>query len=888
MKKIFLFFAGVLFSISYLPAQHGHFYLTNHVPRTVTFENTNFKIIQNSQGILYIANNRGLIAYDGTNWDFIETPEAIFSIAIDQTDQIFIGGQSGFGRLIKVSRNEFLYESLSDSVVSANEIFEIKEHLGKIYFLNQKAVFIYESGKISELRLKDASVFRTFAPLPQELLAITNDGRVLSISESLKSFDPGIGYDVTLETSFLSPDKSKAILIDSDGNLFLYENRTAAKIVFNDKELLSKFIVTSGVWLEGDILAIGSLESGVVFLDLNKKTLLEVLNYESGLPDNQIFSMTRDRVENSLWISHAYGFSRVSPFLPFHSYGRFPGINGKLLTGYFGGNQIYLGTSVGLFRLQEVREFREKVIYVPVRTSTGPTSVQEAEKLQDEKKSRRGLFGFLRRKEEEEKEAVVEQQQIKLQRRVVREETSREWKYKKIEGIHSRVMKLVGTNGGIVAASLSGLFEVKGNNEIPISSEPFTFVHAMKGIDGVIAAGANGGVSFFRKSGDNWSSYPTFSEIEEYIQFIFQDSKNNIWLLGPNVAYKATLFQDVIDNLEFWPIENPFYSTNIGAEINGQVNILNSNSLYTFNEITKEIEKKESTNLWSKFPERTISDLDGTIWIYDGKDWSPLGSQYLTSRKIRPISLFNEVSFLTYDKDSDSFWIITGENDLYKMSNKDTIVSNHLPLLLREIKNGQRLLPIEGNFEIQQNQNSLGFNFLKADFDNLFKIEYRYKLEGLNASWSEWSGDFNNISFPFLPEGNYVLNFESRDVFGQINSLEPFTFKIVPPYWKRPWFYGVEIIAFGGLFLLSFRLNRIDHKYKFLSKLLAFLTLILAVEFIQIVAELKFPSGNSPVTGFFIQVFIALVLLPLEGVVRRAVFRIEETQDMKAFNKKAK
>jgi hypothetical protein len=222
------------------------------------------------------------------------------------------------------------------------------------------------------------------------------------------------------------------------------------------------------------------------------------------------------------------------------------------------------------------------------------------------------------------------------------------------------------------------------------------------------------------------------------------------------------------------------------------------------------------------------------------------------------------------------------------MSNKDTIVSNHLPLLLREIKNGQRLLPIEGNFEIQQNQNSLGFNFLKADFDNLFKIEYRYKLDGLNASWSEWSGDFNNVSFPFLPEGNYVLNFESRDVFGQINSLEPFTFKIVPPYWKRPWFYGVEIIAFGGLFLLSFRLNRIDHKYKFLSKLLAFLTLILAVEFIQIVAELKFPSGNSPVTGFFIQVFIALVLLPLEGVVRRAVFRIEETQDMKAFNKKAK
>ena len=65
--------------------------------------------------------------------------------------------------------------------------------------------------------------------------------------------------------------------------------------------------------------------------------------------------------------------------------------------------------------------------------------------------------------------------------------------------------------------------------------------------------------------------------------------------------------------------------------------------------------------------------------------------------------------------------------------------------------------------------------------------------------------------------------------------------------------------------------------------MLAFLTLIISVEFVQTIAEYNIAMEGSPVTSFFIQVGIALVILPMEALLRNIFFK--EKKPAKALKK---
>jgi hypothetical protein len=149
-------------------------------------------------------------------------------------------------------------------------------------------------------------------------------------------------------------------------------------------------------------------------------------------------------------------------------------------------------------------------------------------------------------------------------------------------------------------------------------------------------------------------------------------------------------------------------------------------------------------------------------------------------------------------------------------------------------------------------------------------IEYRYQLIGLDDAWSEWSSHYNSIDFPYLPSGDYTLAIQSRDVLGVVRELDTISFEVLPPYWKRPWFYALEFFVFAGFVLLSFRLST---RYQIISRLLSLLTIIMLIQFIQTVVSEVFETRASPVTDFFMQVFVAFLILPVEGYLRELMLR---------------
>ena len=119
----------------------------------------------------------------------------------------------------------------------------------------------------------------------------------------------------------------------------------------------------------------------------------------------------------------------------------------------------------------------------------------------------------------------------------------------------------------------------------------------------------------------------------------------------------------------------------------------------------------------------------------------------------------------------------------------------------------------------------------------------------------------------------YSLHVQAKDIFGNIQELDELRFEVLAPYWQRTWFYALEFLLFASLVLLSFRLST---RYRVISRLLSLLTIILLIQFIQTVIGETFETRASPVTDFFVQVLVAVLILPVEGYLRNLLLQSVE------------
>jgi hypothetical protein len=215
--------------------------------------------------------------------------------------------------------------------------------------------------------------------------------------------------------------------------------------------------------------------------------------------------------------------------------------------------------------------------------------------------------------------------------------------------------------------------------------------------------------------------------------------------------------------------------------------------------------------------------------------------------------------------------LVNGENELYKFfGDKIEPFAKEFPLFLKSIRNQDKTIIQKHEINMDQEHSSVLFTIVQPDYINPTGIEFRYRLKGLNEQWSDWSSKNNVISFNYLPTGDYALEAQAKNIFGKVSELEPIGFEVLPPYWKRSWFYALEFSIIASLVILSFRLST---RYRIISRLLSLLTIILLIEFIQTAIGSTIITENSPVIDFLIQVVVALLVLPVEGYLRNLMLR---------------
>jgi hypothetical protein len=296
--------------------------------------------------------------------------------------------------------------------------------------------------------------------------------------------------------------------------------------------------------------------------------------------------------------------------------------------------------------------------------------------------------------------------------------------------------------------------------------------------------------------------------------------------------------------------------------------LANANGFYQYNQGLKGIVQIDS------LPKPTqYFAQDGNILYHDQHGWKMAGSQP-GQRSLQLLNLFQDLRFITADNTTNNLWMISGSNELYKFYGEHT-ASNEVafPIFLKSIINHDKKIGIKG-IKINEEQSAVKFEVVQPDYISPQAIEFRYLLKGMSEEWSEWSSSNNVMDFPYLPPGDYELQVQAKNIFGQIASLDAMPFEVQPPYWKRSWFYALEFAVFASLVLLSFRLST---RYRIISRILSLLTIILLIQFIQTVINATIMTKDSPVIDFFIQVCVALLILPVEGYLRNLMLRSLDT-----------
>lgn len=879
MKKLFTSALLCLWAIA-LAAQDGSYFLSHHSPAEENYDNVCFDIAQDKNGIMYFAMKAGILEYDGREWDLIPGAGAVYALNRNDSGEIFWVGAKGFG---KIGLNDHGFKEiqyLSDS--SVTNVFQTLAIGERVYFLSENKIFLHRGGKSKAQTLVSGNAQGMFTGM-FELFGVvyvqTERNSIFKLENDKLvyvnlNFSGNVLFNSRLDDTYL--------LGTSDNRVYSVNKGLVTKqLVIEDQPYADANVIISGTWVSTNLLALGTLRGGVMLINPWTGKRDQIIDYSTGLPDNEVFSLVADANQN-IWVGHEYGFTQISPSLPFRSFSYYSGLRGNMLCAYSHRGNVYLGTSLGLFKLDKDEIYDNVISWVQIEDpaeDSGAGSKGVSEESDQAGKSptskRRGFFNFLKRNREKpsrngdadsnEDGNGGDPDNTRRQKRIDRVLRSSQYVFKQVQGIHAKITHLVEINGKLVAAGLEGVFAVEDVEAQVIMHSPTRYIYASDKLNSVIVSTYNDEIWSLSASESGWQQRNLINGLGDQIDYIFEGAENEWWLCGLDRIYQLQLNTDGIQRLQTIRLSNPNFEKTVGVQWDKNIFFVNSHGFYEFDRSQNRLVKLDSLEKpFQYFP------VDGQILYRDQHRWNMFGGGN-ADNNLQLLNLFQDLRFITTDENARNLWMISGSNELLKFYGENIpVIPSKFPIFLKSIQNNAIKIGDFSHIEIDQTTSAVTFEVVQPDFINPRGIEFRYFLEGMHQVWSDWSSANNKINFPYLPPGEYSLRVEARNIFGKVSELTPVPFEVIAPYWKRSWFYALEFLVFASLVILSFRLST---RYRIISRFLSLITIILLIEFIQTVIGSSIVNDDTPVIEFLIQFVVAILILPVEGYLRNLMLR---------------
>jgi signal transduction histidine kinase/DNA-binding response OmpR family regulator len=765
----FLFYLILAVILSGFPQtlqSSGFKYFKNYSPEEYDNQPQNWAVLQDKQGIIYMANQGGLMEFDGVSWRMLLVPNRVVrSMVMDDTspnEAIYIGGKNEIGFAAPDNTGKLQYVSLRHRLPRDTpnfaDVYATLRVSKKIYFQSAKFLFRWDpyTRQMKPLEI-EAIGTNSFACGGKLYIYQANSGLFTIENDSIKPCPGVTAFDSRI--CMVCPFDARRILIGTTSSgLFLYNGVSTEPFPTGADELLKKQNgLFTGIRLSSapGQFALGTSSDGLIILDSRGKVTY-TFDKSSGLPVDSIFDIFEDPGGN-LWLSLEKGLSKIEYASPFHIYDARKGLSGIGLSLMKHSGVQFAGTTDGLFYLTASGKFRpvpgiSKNFECWSLLSTGDSLLA-------------GLTDGTYRVE-------VQNNGLSIQAQKVIDRFTYVLCPSRVDPNRVRA----GSRGELISLSrVNKTAPWKTENIIPIKGQEIKSL--VEDVNGHLWIGTvfDGVLRF------------DFSEDNQLINRIHFTQSHGLPPGGVYVAFAAghVLFLTQIGLARFDEKENRFYPDNT---LGNDFSMSGTKPVF-----------------------RLLEDTHRNTWFHSASLnyhalLKPDGTYDIISRPFLRIPI-SQVNCIYFDPGEDSAWFANMDGliryDLDTKTNSHPVFNT----LIRKVELINGKIPVFNGFkedqypgllrrEFEYKDRNIRFEFASPFFEDEERTTYAYRLEGYDDDWAPFSSETQK-DYTNLGPGTYTFRARAQNVYGDLSKEAFYRFKILPPWYQTWWaflIYGLTAL----------------------------------------------------------------------------------------------
>lgn len=812
----------------------------NHTTQDYRSVPQNWGLVQDDRGKVFVANNAGLLTYDGNKWklhdeSFDNAVKCIQRIG----DSLVIGSLNNLGTVASDSSGLLHLNSFNhlipDSLQGYGEVRQVLNWDNRLVFRSDAQTMIFNGNHVDFLapdnEVKQVLTYRKnlYLFLDEVGLKRYENGNLMPIPGGQQFID-----NRPLITILV---KDKHYLLTEQGDLihyvlnkFGYEIRsekleTALKKLTKGKTILDAYQIdesTLSVCVDGEGL--------MVIKDLS---FVECqLTHDDGLIDEIVEGQWLAE-DGSLWLALSDGIARVYLDYPVRTYDQRNGLEGTVEALEHFGEDLYAATNAGIYRREKgSKEFSE---FAPLQS----------------------------------------------------------WD-----------LTSANTTGGekLIVATNNEIQEIKadGSMEVILPCYPWMVQSSSWDRDQVYV-GLDPGATAVRWNGEGWNLSQEDYQMEEQINSVTEGLDKRLWFGTRSKRLFSTAplrwFDDSVSYTEI--IEHQSDSGYMDGPVttalfNGELILGTTEGIRNPN-LDYAIDTSFSIGNLSPHVHRLITDKSKKrLWaaLYrDGGFWE-VG--YFDQSKQWNWRLFNPIAqdmIHAFEEDEDKRIWLGGPAGVFEVDLvADFQFDQTFNTTLRKVTLGEDSVIHFGNWQLpggrftnaqpehtipifDYQQNGISFEYGALSFGIDEDITYSYWLEGNDQHWSKWTEEHKK-EYTNLPPGDYIFKVKAKNIFETESKVAEYRFTILKPWFETTTYYISQTGFFLLLILLTFVLSR-SGKADNVASIIAFITIITIFEYLIMTVEPIFQefTGEIPVFNLLMNVLLAMSLVPLELFIKRTLKR---------------
>jgi len=739
--------------------------IINHSKYAYNAGPANWSIVQDKKGIIYVANDEGLLTFDGSFWKQYTTPGngTIRSLALSPDGRIYVGSLSEIGYFAANKNGVLQYTSLNNLIPENEKDFTEVWNV----VIQGDAVFFRSFKRIFELRNNKITVYKDIS---WSFLGASN-GRLVAkaFNKGLLQYQDGnwvpfIQGDTLEEkaqvVAFLALNKDSSLLVTKKHGAYILHNNRLLPFIAPDLQAICAKNPYGASLIDGDRIAVVTSLAGCFIIN-KQGQIIQRLAKQDGLQNTDILCVFVDRDKN-LWLGLANGIDFIAYNNAIkHIYPDYEEQSGGKSAIIYN-NILYIGTSNGLY--QAPIDHQKDISYV--------------------KSS-----------------------------------------FKAVPNTKGQVWTLAEVNGELVMGHNDGFFVIKsGMPQVVDGTSGFWTFLPLSNVSPspVLLAGTYNGVNFYTY-GNGVFKDPKIHTHFESVRFIAID--NNIaWAAHPHKGlYKIHLNNGVQPTYSIYQDRKTILSENKNRIFKVKSRIVFSSPKGLFEYDHKTDDFVPCTLLRNIFGNMSIDymkeDSDGRIWFVENKRLGVVDFSGGTPQMIRFPELNNKImaggAEFVYPYNVNNVFV-AGEEGFYHINYEQyRTVKENIPLLLAGVKMTNKRdstifgghIESEGSPKITYNWNSIHFEYSSPLYGKQSSIEYAYMLEGFDKSWLPWSKKTEK-DYAYLSPGTYTFKVKARTHEGEESAVVSYRFTILPPWYRTVWAYLVYAVLAGAAIYAGHRFQR--------------------------------------------------------------------------------